>query len=179
MSYNKFNFLMPNAACLAQHWMGKHALLGQGLEAIYNNSDEFIPYHKALKHVFVASTDTNKAKLFWEAMQHPDANLWYKAAVKEMQAHIENGTWELVKLPAGRKAISSKWVFKVKCNANGSIEQHKACLVTQGFSQCPSIDFNKIFAPTAKWATLCTIFALAALEDWELESINISNTLLS
>jgi hypothetical protein len=138
-----------------------------------------IPYHEALKHAFVASTDASEPKLFWEAMQCPDANLWYEAAVKEMQAHIENGTWELVKLLPGRKAIGLKWVFKVKRNANSSIECYKACLVAQGFSQRPSIDFDETFAPTAKWAALRTIFALAALEDWELESINISNAYLN
>jgi hypothetical protein len=50
--------------------------------------------HNALEHAFVAGTDTSEPKSFWEAMQRPDANLWYKAAVKEMQAHIENGTVE-------------------------------------------------------------------------------------
>jgi hypothetical protein len=109
-------------------------------------------------------------------MQRPDANLWYKATVKEMQAHIENSTWELVKLLPGRKAIGSKWVFKVKRNANSSVKRYKARLVAQGFSQRPSIDFDKTFAPTAKWAALCTIFALTALKDWELKSIDISNT---
>jgi hypothetical protein len=91
-SYNKFDFLMPNAACLTQCWMGKRALLAQGLEVIYNNSDKFIPYHEALEHTYVAGTDASKPKLFCKAMQCLDANLWYKAAVKEMQAHIENGT---------------------------------------------------------------------------------------
>jgi hypothetical protein len=85
-SYNKFNFLMPNAACLMQHWMGEHALLAQGLEAIYNNSNEFIPYHEALEHAFVAGMDASEPKLFCKAMQRLDANLWYEAAVKEMQA---------------------------------------------------------------------------------------------
>jgi hypothetical protein len=179
MSYNKFDFLTPNAAHLAQRWMGKRALFAQGLEVIYNNSDEFIPYHEALKHAFVAGTDASKPKLFRKAMQRLDANLWYEAAVKEMQAHIENSTWELVKLPPGRKAIGSKWVFKVKRNANGSIKRYKACLVAQGFSQRPGIDFDKTFAPTAKWAALRTIFALAALEDWELESIDILNAYLN
>jgi transposase InsO family protein len=126
VSYNKFDFLMPTAAHLAQHWMGKCALLAQGLEAIYSNSNEFIPYHKALEHAFMAGTDASKPKLFHKAMQHPDANLWYKAAVKEMQVHIKNGTWELVKLPPRHKVIGSKWVFKVKCNANSSIERYKA-----------------------------------------------------
>jgi hypothetical protein len=68
-----------------QHWMGKRALLAQGLEAIYSNSNKFILYYESLEHTFVASTDTSKPKLFCKAMQHPDANLWYKAAVKEMQ----------------------------------------------------------------------------------------------
>jgi hypothetical protein len=99
VSYNKFDFLTPTAACLAQHWMGKRALLAQGLKAIYSDSDEFIPYHKALKHAFMAGTDASKPKLFCKAMQRPDTNLWYKATVKEMQAHIKNGTWGLVKLP--------------------------------------------------------------------------------
>jgi hypothetical protein len=153
-SYDEFDFLTPNAACLTQRWMGKRALLVQGLEAIYGDSNEFIPYHEALEHAFVAGTDASEPKSFREAMQRPDANLWYKAAVKEMQAHIENGTWELVKLPPGRKAIGSKWVFKVKRNADGSIERYKACLVAQGFSQRPGIDFDETFAPTAKWAAL-------------------------
>jgi hypothetical protein len=178
-SYDEFDFLTPNAACLTQRWMGERALLAQGLEAIYGDSDKFIPYHEALKHAFVAGMDASKPKSFREAMQRPDANLWYEAAVKEMQAHIENGTWELVKLPPGRKAIGSKWVFKVKRNANGSIERYKARLVAQGFSQRPGIDFDETFAPTAKWAALRTIFALAALKDWELELIDISNAYLN
>jgi hypothetical protein len=52
-------------------------------------------------------------------------------------------------------------------------------LVAQGFSQHPGIDFDKNFAPTAKWAALHTIFALATLKDWELKSINISNAYLN
>jgi hypothetical protein len=178
-SYNMFDFLTTNAACLAQCWMGKCTVLAQGLEAIYSNSDKFIPYHEALEHAFVAGTDANKPKLFWEAIQHPDANLWYKAAVREMQAHIKNSTWELIKLLPKHKAIGSKWVFKVKHNANGSIKCYNACLVAQGFSQHPGINFNKTFAPTAKQAALRTIFALAALKNWELKSIDISNTYLN
>jgi hypothetical protein len=52
-------------------------------------------------------------------------------------------------------------------------------VVAKGFSQRPGVDFNETFAPTTKWATLRIIFALAALEDWELESIDISNAYLN
>jgi hypothetical protein len=118
-------------------------------------------------------------KLFKQAMAGADSDKWYEVCMAEMQAHFENGTWELVQPPAGCKAIGSKWVFKIKRNADGSIDCYKAYLVAQGFSQCPGVDFTEMFAPTTKWAALHTVFALAAIEDMEMESINISNTYLN
>jgi hypothetical protein len=112
-------------------------------------------------------------------MRRLDSELWYQAMVCEMEAHLENGTWELVKLPPGRKAIGSKWVFKVKRNPNGTVERYEAHLVAKGFGQHPGVDFDETFAPTTKWAALRAILALAALKNLELESINISNAYLN
>jgi hypothetical protein len=61
-----------------------------------------------------------------------------------MEAHMENGTWEPVQLPPGRKAIGSNWVFKVKRNPDGSVERYKACLVTKGCAQYPGVDFDAL-----------------------------------
>jgi hypothetical protein len=99
--------------------------------------------------------------------------------MKEMEAHIKNGTWELVKLPPSCKVIGSQWVFKVKRNTDGSVERYKAHVVAKGFSQRLGVDFDEMFAPTTKWAALRVIFALAALEDWELELIDISSAYLN
>src|SRR5882672_12778856 len=49
----------------------------------------------------------------------------------------------------------------------------------KGYSQCPGFDFTDTFAPTAKWSALRAILALAALEDLELESIDISSAFLN
>ena len=38
---------------------------------------------------------------------------------------MENGTWRLVKLPAGRAPVGSRWVFHIKRTADSSIEQYK------------------------------------------------------
>src|SRR6266516_3232686 len=92
----------------------------------------------------------------------------------EIQSLIENGTFELVQLPPGRKAIGSRWVFRVKRNADGSIERYKARLVAEGFAQRPGFDFTETFAPTPRWAALRAILALAAIEDLALESVDIS-----
>jgi hypothetical protein len=62
-----------------------------------------------------------------------------------------------------------------------SLQHHcyKARLVAKGFPQRPGIDFDETSAPTTKWAALHAIFAIAALEDLELESIDISNAYLN
>jgi len=46
-----------------------------------------------------------------QALMSPDAVQWTKAAEEEIEAHSQNGTWELADLPAGRRAIGSRWVF--------------------------------------------------------------------
>ena len=52
-----------------------------------------------------------------------------------MKSLEDNHVWELAELPKGRKTIGSKWVYKVKTDEDGTIEQYKAQLVAQGFSQ--------------------------------------------
>jgi hypothetical protein len=182
-SPDEFDFLSgPHAADSAhvvQHWQGMQALLAQGIESVYGEDNKHLSLPQALKRAFAARSDESEPRTLRDALKRPDADLWYQAAVKEMEAHIENGTWELVKLPPGCKAIGSRWVFKVKRNADGSVERYKARVVAQGFSERPGVDFDETFAPTTKWAALRVIFALAALEDWELESVDISNVYLN
>jgi hypothetical protein len=56
-----------------------------------------------------------------------------------MQEEIDfvkrNQTWELADLPQGHRAITLKWVYKLKRNEAGDIVKHKAMLVTHGFVQ--------------------------------------------
>eukprot|EP00253_Pinus_taeda_P030971 PITA_30971 len=51
--------------------------------------------------------------------------------VDEMTSLHKNEAWDLVELPAGRKPIGSKWVFKKKTNAEGKVEKYKARLVAK------------------------------------------------
>ena len=86
-----------------------------------------------------------------------------------MQALEKNGTWEVCQLPAGRRAIKNKWVFRLKRKADGSLDKFKARLVAKGFRQIEGQDFTDIFAPVVKLTSVCALLALAAHFDWEIE----------
>jgi hypothetical protein len=81
-----------------------------------------------VEHAFATSSHDNEPHTLAEALALPEeeAAKWYQAALDEMDSLLENGVFELVKLPPGRKAIGNCWVFKVKRNADGSIERYKA-----------------------------------------------------
>ena len=51
--------------------------------------------------------------------------------------------------------------------------------MAKGFSQRPGLDFGQVFAPTARWAALRAIFALAALEGLYLRSVDISHAFIN
>jgi hypothetical protein len=53
---------------------------------------------------------------------------------EEMDSIQRNDTWKLTKLPHDKKKIGTKWVYKTKLNSDGSVERHKARLVTKGFT---------------------------------------------
>ena len=73
-----------------------------------------------------------------EALDDPN---WKVAVMEEMNDLRRSGTWELVDLPKEKRTVGCKWVFIVKCKADGSIERYKARLVAKGFTQTYGIDY--------------------------------------
>ena len=113
------------------------------------------------------------------ALKRSDREKWQEAVELEFDNHTRNGTWEIVDLPPGAKCINSGWVFRVKRNADGSIERYKARLVAKGYSQRPGFDYNEVFAPTFRFAAIRTIIALAAINDLHLRSVDISHAFIN
>ncbi|CAI7769654.1 unnamed protein product [Closterium sp. NIES-54] len=101
-----------------------------------------------------------------EALESSDAEEWKKAMESELKSIEENDTWELVELPEGCKAIMSKWLFKIKSDADGKIERYKSRLVAKGYQQKETMDYKVLFAPVVKPTTLRTLLAGAAIKGW-------------
>lgn len=114
-----------------------------------------------------------------EALESPQAELWQTAMDEEMRSLMENGTWELEECPVGVKPVPMKWVYKIKRNADGSVERFKARLVAKGFLQRQGIDFEEVYAPVSKQTTVRTLLALCAVEDLELHQLDVKTAFLN
>ena len=55
--------------------------------------------------------------------------------MEEYQSILKNDVWDIVPRPEGKSIVSSKWIYKIKHAADGSIEKYKVIFVARGFSQ--------------------------------------------
>ena len=98
--------------------------------------------------------------------------------VKEMQALDDSGTWNLVQLPAGKKAIGCHWVFAVKVNPDGLAARLKAQLVAKGYAQTYGVDYSDTFSHVAKMTYVQLFISLDATYAWDLHHLDIKNVFL-
>lgn len=114
-----------------------------------------------------------------QALSGENAAEWMTAENEEYASLMANNTWELGIPPEGKKPIPTKWIYKIKRDANGNVERHKARLVAQGFRQIEGVDYDEVFAPVSKYSTLRTLLALTAFEDWELHQLDFKTAFLN
>ncbi|KAE8667725.1 hypothetical protein F3Y22_tig00112383pilonHSYRG00494 [Hibiscus syriacus] len=111
-----------------------------------------------------------------EALKDP---LWKDAVIVEYEALQRNNTCSLVSLPEGRTAVGCRWLFRVKRNADGSVQKYKARLVAKGFSQVPGQDFQETFSPVVKMSTVNVVLTIAARDGWSLRQVDVNNAFLN
>ena len=92
---------------------------------------------------------------FQEAWYHNDPverEKWRQSIRLEFRQMIRNGVWRnkgTNSLPANRKGIGTKWVFKKKKNG-----VYRSRLVAKGYDQIAGVDFQYNFAPVTSEVTL-------------------------
>lgn len=89
-----------------------------------------------------------------------------------------NQTWDLVPRLESGSVIGSKWVFSIKVKTDGTLDRYKARLVGQGFKQEHRIDYEETCAPKAKMTTVRTLLSVAAIRNWPLWQMDVTNDLL-
>ena len=126
---------------------------------------------------YMLLTEDGEPQCYSEAVQVDDSVKWKSAMEEEMNSLQKNETWSLTELPAGKKALQNKWVFRIKEEHDGS-KRYKARLVAKGYQQKKGIDYNDIFSPVVKMTTIRIVLSIVAAEELHLEQLDVKTAFL-
>jgi hypothetical protein len=130
-----------------------------------------------LPHALTVSIDCPDVEptCYSSAIKHA---VWRDAMADEFNALLKNGTWTLVSPTPSMNIVGSKWVYQIKRNVDGYIDQYKARLVAKGFHQQEGIDFWETYSPVVKPITIRTVLSIAISSGWVIKQVDVSNAFL-
>ena len=103
-----------------------------------------------------------------KALKSPLLRQWLKIIFNELTQFLEFGTFKFLlrsQLPKGRKALTSRVIYRQKINKEGKITKLKARLVVRGFLQVKGINYINTFTNTIIPFTWRILLTLAAIND--------------
>ncbi|GJV95282.1 putative ribonuclease H-like domain-containing protein [Tanacetum coccineum] len=103
---------------------------------------------------------------------------WIEAIQDELLQFKLQKVWTLVDLPNGKRAIGTKWVYRIKKDEKGIVIKNKARLVTQGYTQEEGIDYDEVFAPVARIEAIRLFLAYASFKDFMLYQMDVKSAFL-
>lgn len=87
-------------------------------------------------------------------------------------------TWQLVPPSPSQNVLGTKWVYRVKRKADGSIDRYKVCLVVKGYHQLPGLDYSETFSPVVKPTTVRLLLSIAISRGWPVQQLDVQNAFL-
>jgi len=113
------------------------------------------------------------------AMTRPDSEFWGEAINSELESLSKMRTWEITDLPKDKRAIGSKWIFKIKRDSQYNITKYKARLVALGCHQRPGTDYEEIYASVVSKTALRIFLAAVNQMDLDLHQMDIETAFLN
>ena len=85
----------------------------------------------------------------------------------EYHSIMKNDVWEIVPRLEGKLVVTSRWLYKVKHAAYGSMEKYKARFVARGFSQVEGVDYDETLASVARYTSIKPLISIATEMGWK------------
>jgi len=105
--------------------------------------------------------------------------VWKDVMGEEYQSLVKNDVWDVVPRPKEKLVVSSKWIYKMKHEIDGSIENYKARFMARGFSQKEGIYYQETFSLMARYTSIRTILLLVVVMKWKVHQMDVNKTLLN
>ena len=94
--------------------------------------------------------DAGEPECYDEVVQVDIKIQWESTMKEEMDSLLKNKTWDLCKLPAGKKTLQNDWVYKLKEEDRGK-KKFKSRLVVKVFAQKRGFILMRYFLLLLKW----------------------------
>jgi hypothetical protein len=134
----------------------------------------------ALACSITLSSDSGEPASRLEAMESPDWPQWAAAEKTELDAMKRlNVISAPVPRPSGATLVKTKWLYKVKRDAQGNVMVFKARLVGQGYSQIFGKDYFDTYAPVARLSSLRLVYALSVVFNAQLYMLDVNTAFLN
>ncbi|GKD93018.1 putative ribonuclease H-like domain-containing protein [Tanacetum coccineum] len=142
----------------------------EGAEVDFNNMDNTID--ASLIPTLIIHKDHPKGQILG------DPELVVQTRGKIQKASSVQQALILVDLPFGKKAISTKWVFRNKKDERGIVVKNKARLIAQGHRQEEGIDYDEVFAPVARIEVIGLFLACASFMRFLVYQMDVKSAFL-
>jgi hypothetical protein len=145
-----------------------------------SNRDLYIGDQRTMNESGLAMVESiAEPNTFAQAMKTTNAAEWLQAANVEVASMARQGVYKLVPFDRSMKLIRSRWVFKVKLDANNMPTKFKARLVAKGFEQREGIDYHETYAPVCKYKSIRTVLTLASTYGMSIKQIDYQTAFLN
>ena len=75
--------------------------------------------------------------------------------------------------------VGSRCIYKVKQEADRSVEKYKAIFFAQGFSQIEGIDYEETYAPAPRYSSIRIILTLSTQMGWHIHQMAMKTAFLN
>ncbi len=111
-----------------------------------------------------------------QALQQPDAKQFANAIVKEVNGHVDNKHWTLVKrkdVPKEAQVVPSVWAMWHKRDlTTKKVIKHKARLNLHGGNQVYGMNYFKTYAPVVTWLAIRLMIVFGIIFCWALWQVD-------
>ena len=113
-------------------------------------------------------------KTYRQALDSEESAEWLRSMQRAINSINVSSLGAIVEIPEGRKAIESKWVYRVKTTPEGELDTKlKARLVALGNWQVYGDDYADTYASVARHETVNLVLTLIAEMDLEVECLDV------
>ncbi|CAM9181169.1 unnamed protein product [Discosporangium mesarthrocarpum] len=106
-------------------------------------------------------------------MSSPESEHWEAALNADNERIDQSNVSTQVHRPKYRKVVDTKLVFMRKVDADEAVKRHKCRFLAQGFRSVEGLDHTENYAPTPATASARMVLAIAAMEDLELDPVDV------